>query len=207
MANHAAARSETSAIEALQAYADDTKGERKLSTQFRKWRTRTLIGGVALGLAGVMGVRSLFGGGGEAPDQSRAFETASGDASSSAPAAPASSERLALECRLDALENAKEDAQGNTTLNLRVVTTGANNVTYHVREYNQQGSVGNDLPVTGGNGLSGTVVSIPSAVEGKPIGVYADTGQEQDTCGSFYVDDSGVHFTTPEQGDPPIYTE
>lgn len=221
MTRHAAEQPNLTVPDALQAYADDTKGERKLTEQFRKWRTRALLGGTALTLVAVAGVRSLFGGGGEAPAADVNHNVSGGNTPASATESPdRTKERQAFECALDEIHGTKINSDGSATVEVVLKTEGAANATYHAVPYTGEGGLsGGDMPFLANNGAGAGIgsVSIPANMfnresdsdsSKKMVGFYAESGNgEIDACGSMYVatDDQLAHFGDPTGDDLPAY--
>jgi hypothetical protein len=219
MTRHAVPQPELPVAEALQAYADDTKGTRELTSQFKRWRRGAIVGGLALTLVIGAGVRSFFGGG-EAPSQAADNEAAGGNASASAPAATKSPEQLALECKLDELRGTKQNSDGSVTLDAVLATVGADHVTYHAVPLKGTEVAGDELPMlgNGGAGPSLATMSVPrelfttsdTADEQKNvIGLYAESDKgDIDACGSYYIDsgDLNAHFEDPTGDALPPYS-
>lgn len=224
MTRHAANRAELTVSDALQEYADDTKGERKLTKQFRKWRFRSILGGTAVALVGLKMATSLFGGG-EAPavETSDQGHVSGGNASASATEDPSKSkERQALECALDEVRGTKMNGDGSASVEVVLKTEGGDGVEIHAVPYTAESISGGDLSFTaasGGvgsvaipgslisHGTEGNVSSAEADANKKLIGFYAEAGDQIDACGSIYVsgDDGVAHYGDPTGDDLPAY--
>lgn len=219
MTRHAANRSELTVPDALQAYADDTKGERRLTEQFRKWRFRAFLGGTALTLVAVAGVRSLFGGGGEAPSADANHDVSGGNATASASEDPSKTkERQAFECALDEIHGTKINGDGSATVEVVLKTQGGDSSTkYHAVPLTTEGGIsGKDMDFVPGDTAGVGSVTIPSNMfsresdtDKKMVAFYAESAGTAEGCGSAYVaiDDQLAHFGDPTGDDLPPYRQ
>jgi len=228
MTRHAANRAELTVPDALQEYADDTRGERKLTKQFRKWRFRSILGGSALALVGLKMATSLFGGA-EAPavDPSEQGHVSGGNTPATASEDPSKSkERQALECALDEIHGTKFNGSGSASVEVVLKTKGADKVTIHAVPYTAESVSGEDLPFTAtsvgsgigsvpvpvsliSHGTEGNVSSADADANKKLIGFYAEADGQIDACGSLYVsgDDEIAHYGDPTGDDLPAYRQ
>lgn len=194
-------RSKTIAVEdAIQAYADDTKRERKQSPTYRSSRLKIL------GAIGVAGVLAAFGvahfTGGEDVDAAANNSVSGGDKAASAPANPnKSAGALSFECALNGitLDTASVGADG-AKIKLGVKSSGRDNVTYVAPAYIEGAFGGEEAPMIGdgGAGESSTIVQVPPSLFNKTIGVYALSGEGDSVrCGAFEYEPNPEDPNTP----------
>jgi hypothetical protein len=186
--------------DALQAYADDTKSERKQSPTYKKSRLKIL------GAIGVASVLTIFGvaphlkGGGDV--NAASSSVAGGDKAASASANPnRSAGALSFDCELTGVRLDTADAGSDAVkMHLGVKSTGRDHVTYVASSF-VEGAFDTEAPMLGdgGAGESDMVAQVPSTLFKKAVGVYALSGEgESVRCGAFMYDPSPEEPGTPQ---------
>ncbi len=194
-------------MEAIQDFADDTRGQVELTKEYKKSRRRA-VGAAALALMlGGAGFNQFFGGE-STPNAADAASgnVSGGDKAASAPAPSRTPEQQAFACRIGSLVPLSASPNG-LTVNLPVESSGTTSpVSFIAVPYKNQ-EFGTPLAKDTTDQTPGFNVVVPKGSYDTDIAVYAIAGSETTKCDVFDVTsaDSQPHFADDAQDLPATY--
>jgi hypothetical protein len=174
--------------DALQAYANDTMGDRIQPETYRKSRRNIALGLAAATLAVLAAVYPNLKGGDSVDAASPAVPTAGASASSNT----AKENGISFDCEVKSVNaNAGDVTADGAKVKLTVTSSGRDHVTYRAPAFIEGAIDDMEVPMLGdgGAGDNDLAAQIPSGLFKKTIAVYAISGEDQSRlCGAFSYD-------------------